>query len=264
MKISIYSTAFNILDKAFDHKDALDNWFCYADEVCIAVNKSVDDTESEIRRHGLDKGYNLKVIPVDIPYDDPFCYGKTENYALQGCSGDLLIQQNLDERLGGDKAIIKSLGQQLLENERYASLFVPVINLYGDYNHFIDFGAKWYIHKRGLKRGPVNFAIKEDGRPDYNKTSTDELIDHNGNLLETFPLCDIQNTEATLKYCQSGSPFVYHLGYVDLKERLKVNKFWHNFWVEATGGDPNAHDVSEEDLNKKERQKHNLTLWKKL
>ena len=150
MKISIYSTAFNILDKAFDHKDALDNWFCYADEVCIAVNKSVDDTESEIRRHGLDKGYNLKVIPVDIPYDDPFCYGKTENYALQGCSGDLLIQQNLDERLGGDKAIIKSLGQQLLENERYASLFVPVINLYGDYNHFIDFGAKWYIHKRGL------------------------------------------------------------------------------------------------------------------
>ena len=87
MKISIYSTAFNILDKGFNHKDALDNWFYYADEVCIAVNKSIDDTEGQIRKYGEEKGYNLKVVPVDIPYEDPFCYGKTENSALQACSG---------------------------------------------------------------------------------------------------------------------------------------------------------------------------------
>ena len=29
MKISIYSTAFNILDKGFNHKDALDHWFVF-------------------------------------------------------------------------------------------------------------------------------------------------------------------------------------------------------------------------------------------
>lgn len=264
MKISIYSTAFNILDKGFNHKDALDNWFYYADEVCIAVNKSIDDTEDQIRKYGEEKGYNLKVVPVDISYEDPFCYGKTEDSALQACTGDLLIQQNLDERLGGDPKTIKMLGEQLLNNERFASLFVPVINLYGDYGHFIDFGAKWYIHKSGLNRGPVNFGIKEDGRPDYNKTSTDELIDDSGNLLETYPLCDIQDVKQTLKYCQSGAPFVYHLGYIDLKERVTRNKFWKNFWEEATGGDSNDHSLSEDELNSRGRVKHNLELWQTL
>lgn len=264
MKISIYSTAFNILDKAFDHKDALDNWFYYADEVCIAVNKSVDDTESVIRKYAEEKKYNLKIIPVNIPYDDPYCYGKTEDSALQACSGDLLIQQNLDERLGGNKLIIKDLGEKLLSSYNYSSFFVPVVNLYGDYDHYIDIAAKWYIHKRGLKRGPVNFAIKEDGRPDYNKTSTDELINHKGELLQTYPLCDFNDEKKAIEYCLSGAPFVYHLGYVDLKERLKVNKFWHSFWVDATGGDPNTHDVTEEELKARGRVKHGLQLWEKI
>ena len=264
MKISIYSTAFNIIGKGFNHEDALDNWFYYADEVCIAVNKSLDDTENVIRKYGLKKGYNLKVIPVDIPYSDPFCYGKTENCALQICSGDLMIQQNLDERLGGEKELIKSLGRQLLDNDEFASFFVPVINLYGDYEHFIDFGAKWYIHKKGLNRGPVNFGIKENGRPDYHKTSTDELIDHKGNLLQTYPLCDIANTEGALEYCSNKNPFVYHLGYVDLEERVTRNEFWKDFWEKATGGDSNNHSLDEEELKSRERQKHNLQLWNKL
>ena len=263
MKISIYSTAFNILDKGFDLKDALDNWFFYADEVCVAVNKSVDDTEEAFRQYGEEKGYNLTVVPVDIDYDDPFCYGKTEDAALQACTGDLLIQQNLDERLGGNKQAIKSLGEQLLDSDKFASFFVPVVNLYGDYYHYSDCGAKWYIHKTGLNRGPVNFGIKENGLPDYNKTSTDELIDDKGELLPTYPLCGSREPSIILDYCRGGLPFVYHLGYVDLKERVKRNEFWKAFWEKATGGDENAHSIEEAELKEGDREKHNLPLWNK-
>ena len=256
MKISIYSTAFNILDKGFDLKDALDNWFFYADEVCVAVNKSVDDTEQAFRQYGEEKGYNLTVVPVDIDYEDPFCYGKTEDTALQACTGDLLIQQNLDERLGGKKEVIKNLGQQLLNSNEFASFFVPVINLYEDYDHYSNFAAKWYIHKAGLNRGSVSFGIKENGLPDYHKTSTDELIDENGELLPTYPLCSPREPQAALEYCESGNPFVYHLGFVDLEERAKRNEWWKVFWKMPTWND----DV---ELKAGTGKKHNLPLWNK-
>jgi hypothetical protein len=258
MKISIYSTAFNIVKHNFDYMGAIRNWLFFADEVVIAVNTSTDNTLEVLRNSVPD---NVKLVPTEISYDDPLCYGKIENSALQACSGDILIQQNLDERLSADKETLVNLCLILLNHPQYYSYFVPTIDLFGDTNKYINIGRKWYIHKRGLKRGAVNFGLKTNGRPDYNKTSTDELTDFQGNLLPTYPLITDLSLENLKAYQEAGYPLVFHLGYLNLNDRLERAIWWKDFWNKATGGDENTHPTKMEELVNKSVFNHELKLW---
>lgn len=264
MKISIYSTAFNAIKNNFDFKGAILNWLVYADEVCIAINTSEDDTYEKINEFVTNNRLNVVLVKTSFSYNDPFCYGKIENSALQACSGDLLIQQNLDERILADKEILKRLYDDLLVDGGYQALFVPVINLYGDTGKYIDIAAKWYLHRRGLNRGPVSFGLKENGLPDYNKTSTDELIDDKGQLVLTYPLIINKSLENLQKYVEKGLPLVYHLGYVNFNDRIERNKFWIEFWEKATGGDKNNHAKSVNELAERMSAPHHLPLWKEI
>ena len=115
MKISIYSTAFNVIEKNFDYKDAIRNFLYYADEVCLAVNTSKDKTLEVITKYVKDNNFNVKIIPTKFDYEDPFCYGKIVNAALQGCTGDICILQDFDERFGGDKKILNQVCEQFLK-----------------------------------------------------------------------------------------------------------------------------------------------------
>jgi hypothetical protein len=262
MKISIYSTAFNVIKNDFDYQDAIKNFLYYADEVCIAINKSDDNSSEVIKNYIKENQYNVKIIDTDFSYEDPFCYGKIVNAALQGCSGDICILQDLDERFGGSKDILHKICEQFLSMNEIKALFVPVINLYGDIFHYKDINFKWYIHKSGLYRGPVNFGIKNDGRPDYNKTSTDELIDENSNLVPTLNIVQGLNLNDPYEYIVKNYPFVYHLGYTDFHKRVKRNHFWKNFWENATGGDKNTHSLNEKDLEIEGLKETKIDLWK--
>lgn len=261
MKISIYSTAWNILNYGFDYKDAIDNWSLYADEICISVGPSADKTYEALEDYLKEKGISYKLNYQNIPHTDPFYYGKMENSALQSCTGDLLIQQNLDERWCGEKSVLKLLGEHL-SSGTYKAYFVPTIDLYGDKEDFVNIGRKWYIHSPGLSRGAVRFGLKGDGLPDYNKTSTDELIDKNQNLVPTAALIEHLTLETLHVYVKTGMPYTYHLGYLNLKDRASRAVWWKKFWENATGGDPNGHITSEEELLKRARRKHGLPLWK--
>jgi len=259
MKISIYTTAWNILKYGFDYKDALANWSLYADEISISVGPSDDGTLDALKEE--EKNFPILITQPPLIHSDPFYYGKMENNALQQCTGDLLIQQNLDERWCGDKEILHILGQHLLDGS-FQAFFVPTIDLYGDPNNFVNIGRKWYIHKRGLYRGAVRFGLKSDGRPDYNKTSTDELIDKNGALVPTVSLLDNLTIDSLRAYAEQGMPYTMHLGYLNLKDRASRATWWKKFWEEATGGDPNKHVTSEEELLKRATKAHGLPLWK--
>lgn len=264
MKLSIYSTAFNAIKNNFDFKGALDNWFFYADEVCISVNTSEDDTFEQISEYGKSKNYNLIINKTSFSYDDPFCYGKIENSALQTCSGDILIQQNLDERWAGDKTRLLEICENLKNTESCKALYIPTVDLYGSVDQYLNLGQKWYIHKRGLNRGAVNFGIKQDGRPDYNKTSTDELIDKDGQLVPTIPLLTHLNIYNLREYANAGWPFTFHLGYLNLKDRVERAKWWKTFWENATGGDKNTHPTDIKELLDKRTTTHMLPLWNSL
>lgn len=261
-KISIYSTAFNAIEKKFDYKDALDNWAVYADQISIAIGTSVDDTYGAIEAYAKEKNYPVSLIRTTFDFSsDPYAYGYTENAALQNCDGQILIQQNLDERFRCDKQMLQDLSEHLLRTPFIQAYFVPVINLYGSNSKYLDIQGKWYIHKRGYYRGPVKFGLKEDGRPDYNITSTDELIDHEGRLPQCFPLLRDPALEPLTKYVETGMPLVYHVGYVNLNDRLERSLWWKQYWEGATGGDKNKHPTSIEELANRETKEHGLPLW---
>ncbi len=262
MLISSYSAGFNLVKNGFDIKDYLDNMFYYVDEAVVALNTSEDNSLEVLNKYKSDTGRNLKIVETNFSYDDPFCYGKIVNAALQFCSGDIMCLRDFDERNGGAKENFYKLCQTLSWSPDYKACFSPVINLYGDYSKYIDCNKKWYFHKKGLFRGPVKFGIKDSGLPDYNKTSTDELIDYKGELVPSFDLTSEFETSGILSYMKNGHPFVYHLGYVDFNERVKRNnEFWIPFWEKATGGDKNNHATDIKQLENKETFEHGLRLW---
>lgn len=116
------------------------------------------------------------------------------------------------------------------------------------------------MHGPGLSRGPVPWGIKQDGYPDYHKTSTDELL-LNGQLAKSFILIDDLSIEGIQTYVSQGMPISYHLGYVNLNDRVERAKWWKGFWENATNGDKNSHSTDIKDLLIKETKKHNLPLW---
>jgi len=262
MKISIYSTAFNIVKNNFNYQDAIKNFLYYADEVCLAINKSEDNSLEVVSQYVKDNNLNVKIVDTSFSYDDPFCYGKIVNSALQACTGDICILQDLDERFGGNKDTLIKVSEQFLKINMVQALFVPVINLYGDFYHYKDISFKWYIHKKGLYRGAVNFGIKDNGRPDYNKTSTDELIDKDSQLVPTLNIVQATNYKNPYDYIKDNNPFVYHLGYTNFDDRVKRNVFWKSFWEKATGGDSNTHSLNKNDLHQDGLIPTNLPLWK--
>lgn len=263
MKISLYSYGWNLIKNNFDYKDAISNWALYADEIVISVNTSDDGTYEAIETYAKERNFPVNLILTAFDSaSDPFFYGKVVDSALQGCSGDFLIAQDFDERLAGDPEVVRLLGEQILNSPNYKAFFVPTIDLYGNKDSFVKIGQKWYFHRAGLKRGPVNFGIKDNGRPDYNKTSTDELTTFDGKLVPTFQLLHRLDIESLRAYAEKGLPFSFHVGYLNLTDRVERAKWWSRFWKEATGGDPNGHITDINVLLARETKTHGLPLWK--
>ena len=143
-----------------------------------------------------------------------------------------------------------------------SAFWVPTIDLYGSKDKCLPYiNKKWYIHGSGLYRGAVNFGLKPDGRPDYNQTSTDELIDIQGQLVPTTMLVYGSSFDSLARYVAAGWPLVYHLGYLNLSDRLERSIWWKSFWEKATGGDQNKHPTTMAELANREVIEHGLPLW---
>ena len=135
---------------------------------------------------------------------------------------------------------------------------LPTIDLYEDLDHYINIGHKWYLHTReGSNRGSVNWARKEDGSLDPEKSDTCELIDKKGNLLPCIGKVDFYKE----------NPKIIHLGFLDLEQRNKVNQFWGKVWNHrSTGEFDKDHKPEKIKIGDKRKQKHNLSkpLWQNL
>jgi hypothetical protein len=256
--ISIYSSAFNLITNNFNYIFAINNFCNIADEVVISVNTSQDNTLEELEKQ-QDKFSNLKIISSEISYDDPLLDGKIKNYALQNTSHNtpIKISLDMDEYIPlWQKPIWLNLATQLLQDTCLCYM-IPSINLFKDKNHYFSITPKWYMHKLGLFRGPVNFARKNNGYIDTNKSDSCELIDANGNLVpsKTAP-CDIESLE------KHNLPFVVHTGYLSLENRLLRNEnFWKKHWFLESGGIAPPHKIHEklEDFDYNIKQ-HNLLI----
>jgi hypothetical protein len=264
MKVGLYSCAWSIESKRFQWKDALDNWAIYADEISVAIPQSdTDDSAGIMLAYAKDRDYNLSIVRTPFDFtSDPFAYGKTVNAALQNCSADLYLHNDLDERTGGDRRRLEEMHAILKNRYDIRAFWVPNIDLYGAPEKYLaPVKRKWHVHGGGLFRGAVPWGIKSDGRPDYNKTSTDELLDIAGNLAPAAALFKDLEIETIREYVAAGWPMVYHEGYLRLNDRLERSLWWRDFWTKATNGDPNKHPTSIEELAAKETKEHGLPLW---
>jgi hypothetical protein len=255
--MQVYSSLFNFSPDKFDLGDAFDNWLKYANSVVVATfPDQIHSLDFQIREIYGDK-YVGKVFLTsgDTDLNDRFYDGKLKDIALKACTEDIVIQQDMDERLGGEKEKWEEFGTQLLKFGAPCAYMVQTIDLYKDYSHFKSVGRKWYLHtQKYTNRGPVNFAKRQDGTVDTNKSDGCELIDDLGDLLPTY-LCDSFYKDGAFNI---KAPHSCHLGYVDLKKRVANSGFWANSWSRLNGSEVKIARSIEEIEKENEVYKHGL------
>jgi len=237
--ISIYSSAFNLIKNGFDYRTSIDRFCNFADEVVVCVNTSEDETLGELFELKLSYS-NLVIIDSNYSYSDPLLDGKIKNAALQRTTHEVKVGLDMDEYIPQwQKPLWRQIGQQLLQDYDRECYMIPSINLYKDKDHFFSITQKWYIHKSGLFRGPVNYARKPDGTINTQVSDSCELIDHYGNIARSAQF------SKRLEDLESGNfPFVVHEGYINLDARLLRNKnFWAKHWLVESGGSNPAHVI---------------------
>jgi hypothetical protein len=254
---SIYTSAFNLIKNKFNYKFHIQNFSQFADEVVIAINTSEDNSVNEVRDFIIENCDNVYVLETNFSYDDPLLDGKIKNAALQATNQDLKIGLDMDEYIPlWQRYIWENIGNQLMYSPA-KSVMIPSINLYKDNKHYFSITPKWYMHKKGLHRGAVNFAKKNDGTIDTSKSDTCELIDTDGNLTYSIQTSfDIESLR-TKNY-----PFVVHTGYMNLGNRiLRNNNFWEKHWKIESGGESPKHKVHQSMNDFQESyQEHKLNI----
>jgi hypothetical protein len=259
MKYSIYASCFNLNKNNFNYwKLTIPKWIDFIEdgdkgEIVIAVNKDIDQSVSALQSNFQDK---IKIIETDFDYEDYAFDGKIKNAALQNCRNDICIGLDLDEYPSPNKDSWFNIANQFLTSQ-YEAIFLPVIDLCKDINHYKSIGAKWYMHKQGLHRGIWKNAELPNGKIDIKRSDTCELLNNNNQLcLSTF-LC--QNISIS-KIKQYDLPFIIHLGWLNWEDRKRQNNTWQPVWSNRAGYD--VEDIIHEKsvFDKIEIFKHNLSI----
>ena len=269
--LSIYSTAFNVIKNNFDYKDAVKNFCLFAQEVVISINKSDDDTWEAFEE--LKKTYgNLTTIPASVSYEDPCIDGKLFNLALQNTTQEFKILLGLDQRIPLRQ---RENWEQLAYSLRFAShdaYLIPVLDLWGSKSKIrwdpeANVSFQWFLHKDGLERGVVDFAQLPNGKFDPSKSDSSELIYPDGKLVKHEHYLQggsPTNLKDYLLALEEQSVYVFHLGYMNFENRIKVNEdIWREQWEEIRPPEKreNAVALSVEELKKHPTFEHNLKLW---
>lgn len=263
-KKSIYTTLFNYKLNKFNVDEHLNNFSVWADEVVVATIEDTDDTLGFLTEK--QKIFpKLRVIKTNLKQFTPTFDGDLKDAALQSCGGDILLQLDFDEKMSlHNLEYWDKLSEILLESDTFEAAFIPSVNLYGDKEHFSSFTSKWYLHKRGLRRGVVNFAKNADGTHDTNKSDSCELLNQYGDLVPAFLYFDeaaFPTKEAAANFLRDQNlPYVVHYGWIDLERRVEINR---NFWRKQWGAEAGREVEVATELNKLEKRemfKHNLII----
>ena len=267
---SIYSTAFNVIKNSFDYKEAVHNFCSFAEEVVISINQSEDDTLEAFKE--LCKEYdNLKLIKADVSYDDPCLDGKLFNVAIQSTTQEFKILLGLDQRIPlYQRGDWERLAYQMRFSD-FDAYMIPILDLWGatrklrwDKDNNVSF--MWALHRGDLYRGPVDFARLDNGKYDPSKSDSNELIYEDGSLVRSqqYLMGQCQTLQSYLETLKIQNVFLYHIGYVNFENRVKVNKdIWQKQWEEIRPAEKRENQVAvtEAELEQYETFEHGLKLW---
>jgi len=274
MKFCIHSSLFNIVRMNFDYHRAIDNWsnflgqFPDYHEINLVVNTSEDDTLEVIKNAALQyrkTNVVINVIESNIPYSDPAFDGKIKDIGFQNSTADFNILADLDETfaLWNYKSWIQAANQ--LGNSDFDALLIPSIDLFGDFEHATAVGQKWYLAKNRsyLHRGVFAGAIKPNGKIEITRSDTTELILADGNLAKSANIFDPRMTyQQKLEQLKTNQfPFVFHLGALDLDQRIRQNAYWKPHWEARCGEEVTNIKLSKEQFKDQSVFEHGLKHW---
>lgn len=264
MKLSIYTSLYNLENGIFDYKEAIKNFCDFADEVVIATTIDCKDKTKEILQREMLTSPKIKLVITNILFSDYAFDGKLKNAALKQCSGDFTILLDADERIRTSARKDWEDVASFLNDSTADAAFIPVVDLFNSEKEFKSIGQKWYIakNKPNISRGIVDYAKLDSGKIDHTKSDTTELIYDNGqlvNAITTFPMF------ASLKYQiefinTNNIPIVYHFGWLDKEKRLKANSFWGPVWSNRAGKEVEVISSIEE-LKDIKYYEHNFPPW---
>jgi glycosyltransferase involved in cell wall biosynthesis len=263
---SIYTSVFNLVKNRYDCYDAVKNFSQFADEVVICLNQSTDNSD-EILKRCADNFQNVKIIKTDYKLDDPFIIGNTKDAALQNTTKPIKIGLDIDERLPlWQKPLWLNCAQALI-NSNFLACFIPSLNLYNSITTVSDdytttASQKWYMHKPGLKRGPVNFGKLPDGTINTHLSDSTELINKDGNLVHSHHILGKMDNLCSFLKVLRNTPFVYHLALADLDHKeFLYHGYAKEYWNALSGGRVPAYVINAEEMKKRKTIYHNLPLW---
>lgn len=266
----------------YDYKTAFENYASFAEEVVISTLEQNEDDTLEVLENLSNTNNKFKIVKCNFDRKDPLFWGKLRNEGLQKCSEDFCISLDLDELLPLWQKYNWINYARTLAYSEFDSYLVPLVNLWGDksiirWDNDTNYLFKWALHKNPtissnkIKRGPVNFALKENNTVDITKSDTNELIYENGDLVKSLRIINNYdgNPEKYIEEC-ALKIFIYHTGYLNFKDRVSRNKnFWNEQFKIQSGfsQDISANKfapVSEENLLNKNIFNHGLKLWDEL
>jgi hypothetical protein len=258
---SIYTSLYNLDNGFIDWKSAISNHSCFADELVIATLPKDFPILHEHIQNFLIERHKVKLINCEeISLDDPFFDGKIKNEALKYCTQPYCILLDGDERIDIKDKDRWIAAANFLSRSHYDAFLLPVIDVFNTDKEYKSIGLKWYLSKNlpNLNRGIVNFAKKEDGSIDIDKSDSTELIYSDGSLVKSVP---IHSGSLNINSVRELGIKIWHLGWLDNKKRLSSNAFWQDIWDARAKRKITNIIHSEEELNKIESFPHGLKLW---
>ncbi len=277
--IEIYSSGYNLQSMGFSWKETLSLWLQFLRNqgaITIAVNTSKDETPKLLRaffdQYKAENPWcqtKIQVIDATIPYEDPEFDGKLKALALAACTQPYCVLLDMDEIIPvWQTKLWAGLVGELEKRRNLDGLLVPVVDIIGDDEHVKHpIGQKWYIHRNSpnITRGVVKWARREDGSFDTSKSDSCEAVAKDtgeliraqailmGDLPDFLKMANLENGEI---------PYVVHLGYRNLEQRLKQTEFWAPHWEARNGRKDEKPKTTLEDLQKIRRFGHNLRDWR--
>ncbi len=247
-KLSAYISAWDVLANGFDYVTPLRAALDVFDEVVVAVNTSKDDTLVTLRSFAnqIENAGRLRVISTDYAYTDITFDGKIKDAALQACTGDVMVQLDLDEiAVPSQRTLWRDYAAQLLAMPGVDCLMLPSVDLWGDM-HTVRadraIGVKFRLHRPGFRRGVWKAAWRDGGRHiDTSRSDSTELIDAKGDLARGMSVVPEAFLNPQFTAMLNGYPLVLHLGYVSFDQRVRVNKaIWSEHWELRSGHKENV------------------------
>ncbi len=274
--ISLYCYIFLAKKNSFDIEETLKNFSEFGDEICCATttfdpeikrNPELEGDETLRILKDLQPTFpKLKIIETSISLKDNRFDGLLKTAAMKACSNSIRCIADADERFDArQRPLWDEFVKELEKKETpYDGFFIPVIDLFGDKDSIRadqDIGVKMRLHRSTVtSRGVPFHAERIDGY--FNTSISDSTEAKRGDQLADFiPIVPNHYRLPMMSRFLARFPLVYHLGYLSLERRVKINnEFWREKWQDRSGHSENL--VS--DIRQFEgipTIKHGLPLW---